>query len=90
MLSEIFKGKRPMGRKTIETLSRFFHVAPGVFFSVPKSVAGKVAPSPASPRRKVARAASPPEPRGNAGVLSKDGKDAASPVPTRRSKGRKP
>ena len=32
MLSEVFKGKRPMGRKTIETLSRFFHVDPGVFF----------------------------------------------------------
>jgi HTH-type transcriptional regulator/antitoxin HigA len=32
MLSGILKGKRPMGRKTIDTLSRYFHVDPGVFF----------------------------------------------------------
>jgi HTH-type transcriptional regulator/antitoxin HigA len=32
MLSEVLAGKRPMGRKTIETLSRFFHVDPSVFF----------------------------------------------------------
>ena len=41
MLSEILKGKRPMGRKTIETLSRFFHVDPGVFFPDTKVVIGK-------------------------------------------------
>jgi HTH-type transcriptional regulator/antitoxin HigA len=30
-LSEILAGKRVMGRKTIETLARYFHVDPGVF-----------------------------------------------------------
>jgi HTH-type transcriptional regulator/antitoxin HigA len=39
MLSEILADKRPMGRKTIETLSRFFHVDPGVFF--PDGKAGR-------------------------------------------------
>ncbi len=39
MLSEILKGKRPMDRKTIETLSRFFHVNPGVFFPDEKAEA---------------------------------------------------
>jgi HTH-type transcriptional regulator/antitoxin HigA len=32
MLSEILTGKRSMGRKTVEKLSRFFHVDPVVFF----------------------------------------------------------
>ena len=41
MLSEVLKGKRPMGRKTIETLSRFFHVDPGVFFPDGKLAIGK-------------------------------------------------
>jgi transcriptional regulator with XRE-family HTH domain len=30
-LSELLAGKRVMGRKTIETLARYFHVDPGVF-----------------------------------------------------------
>jgi HTH-type transcriptional regulator/antitoxin HigA len=37
MLSEILKGRRSMGRKTIATLSRFFHVDPGVFFPEAKA-----------------------------------------------------
>src|SRR4051794_8628846 len=41
MLSGIVKGRRPMGRKTIETLSRYFHVDPGVFFSPEPTGAGR-------------------------------------------------
>ena len=41
MLSAILKGKPPMGRKTIATLSRFFHVDPGVFFPDGKVTIGK-------------------------------------------------
>jgi HTH-type transcriptional regulator / antitoxin HigA len=33
VLSEILRGKRKMGRKTIETFARYFHVEPGVFFT---------------------------------------------------------
>jgi HTH-type transcriptional regulator/antitoxin HigA len=33
VLSEIIKGKRKMGRKTILTLGRYFHVDPGVFLA---------------------------------------------------------
>ena len=32
-LSEILAGRRPMGRKTIETLARYFHVDPGLFLA---------------------------------------------------------
>jgi hypothetical protein len=32
-LSEILAGKRPMGRKTIEALARFFRVEPGLFLA---------------------------------------------------------
>jgi len=33
VVSEIVCGKRKLGRKTIETLARYFHVDPGVFFA---------------------------------------------------------
>jgi HTH-type transcriptional regulator/antitoxin HigA len=33
VMSEIVSGKRPMGRKTIETLARYFRVDPGLFFA---------------------------------------------------------
>ena len=33
VLSELLRGKRTMGRKTIETLARYFKVDPGLFFS---------------------------------------------------------
>jgi HTH-type transcriptional regulator/antitoxin HigA len=32
VLSELIRGKRKMGRKTIERLARFFHVDPALFF----------------------------------------------------------
>jgi transcriptional regulator with XRE-family HTH domain len=32
-LSEILAGLRPMGRKTIETLARYFRVGPGLFLA---------------------------------------------------------
>jgi HTH-type transcriptional regulator / antitoxin HigA len=32
-LSAILRGKRPMGRKTIETLARYFRVDPGLFLA---------------------------------------------------------
>jgi HTH-type transcriptional regulator/antitoxin HigA len=32
-LSAILRGKRPMGRKTIETLARYFKVDPGLFLA---------------------------------------------------------
>ena len=32
-LSEILAGRRPMGRKTIETLARYFKVDPGLFLA---------------------------------------------------------
>jgi HTH-type transcriptional regulator/antitoxin HigA len=34
VLSELLRGKRAMGRKTIETLARYLHVDPGLFFPV--------------------------------------------------------
>ena len=34
ILSELLRGKRTMGRKTIEVLARYFHVDPGVFLAV--------------------------------------------------------
>jgi len=33
VLSELLRGKRTMGRKTIETLARYFKVDPGLFFA---------------------------------------------------------
>ena len=33
VLSELLRGKRKMGRKTIETLARYFQVDPGLFFA---------------------------------------------------------
>jgi HTH-type transcriptional regulator/antitoxin HigA len=97
MLSEILKGKRSMGRKTIETLSRFFHVDPGVFFPEGKwatdltvnEVARKGAPSLLSLGKKAACAVSLPQPRGNAGMGLKDIKVAARKVTKKLSKDRK-
>jgi hypothetical protein len=40
MLSELLKAKRKLGRKTIGTLSRYFHENPGLFFP---AVAGRQA-----------------------------------------------
>jgi HTH-type transcriptional regulator/antitoxin HigA len=33
VLSELLHGKRPMGRKTIETLASYFRIDPGIFLS---------------------------------------------------------
>jgi HTH-type transcriptional regulator/antitoxin HigA len=78
MLSEILKGKRPMGRKTIETLSRFFHVDPGVFFPDAKPsagpVAGKIKPSLMGPGSKAASAAASQRRPGTPALLHKGGK----------------
>jgi HTH-type transcriptional regulator/antitoxin HigA len=40
VLCELLKGKRKMGRKTIETLSGYFHVDVGVFFPARDSRSG--------------------------------------------------
>jgi HTH-type transcriptional regulator/antitoxin HigA len=78
MLSEILRGKRPMGRKTIETLSRFFHVDPGVFFPDAKPSAGpaaeKITPSLMGPGSKAACAVASQRPAGTPALSLKAGK----------------